>query len=212
MGPRLLNVELPLLTAATWFTLSLTTVVSLPWTLAVPALEMTCCSPARYHALSSSPYSTQFSLQQMMSTVRVLIYMLCRESVFCPVRISLVRHVFVYIWYRDHCILPNLVSPPVCVSRPRNCSYVLLCVSLTSNRIYCATAGKPLVECTKKLTSSLHDSALVVYECLLTIPAEVRLVCRRRWTALTVLFILNRYTLVANAIFSIWPYTYKVCF
>lgn len=145
-----------------------------------------------------------------MFGVRVPIYMLCSESVLCPVRIPLVLHVSFHVWCWVRCIIPKPVSPNV-ILHTRTRSYVLLSVSLTSNRIYCGTAGKPLVECRKILTSSLHDSALVLYEYLLTVPAEVRLVWRKRWRGLTVLFILNRYTMIASAIFLVAPYTNKVC-
>lgn len=50
----------------------------------------------------------------------------------------------------------------------------------------------------------------MVYEYLSTVPDEVRLVWRRKWTGLTVLFIINRYMTLSYAIATVSPYTSKV--
>lgn len=50
-------------------------------------------------------------------------------------------------------------------------------------------------------------TALVVYEYLLTFQDEVRMIWRRKWTAATVLFMMNRYLLIASIILQALPST-----
>lgn len=90
-------------------------------------------------------------------------------------------------------------------------AYLSLCISTTLYYIDYATAGKFLNLIQKTLTSILPNPAIIIYECLFNLPAEVRLVRNKRWTVSTVLFMANRCILIANAIFTISPYTNKVC-
>lgn len=90
-------------------------------------------------------------------------------------------------------------------------TYLSLCISETLYYIDYATAGKLLSLMQKTLTSILRNPAIIIYECLFNLPAEMRLARNKRWTASTVLFMANRYMLIANLIITISPYTNKVC-
>ena len=52
--------------------------------------------------------------------------------------------------------------------------------------------------------------ALVVYEYVITSRQEIDLIWKRKWSIVTLLFVLNRYVLVANAIVQVAPITSKV--
>ncbi len=63
-----------------------------------------------------------------------------------------------------------------------------------------------------KLSTNLETLAMVAYEYVLTLNQEVTMIWRRRWNAVTWLFMANRYVLIALTIIVISPYTAKVGF
>lgn len=63
----------------------------------------------------------------------------------------------------------------------------------------------------KKISLLILYTALVFYEYVLTSRDEARLVWQRKWTASTLLFLVNRYSMIINTVNVVVPYTSKVC-
>ena len=65
--------------------------------------------------------------------------------------------------------------------------------------------GKP-ISILKQTTDSFRIlAAMTAYEYLITVGKEVDMIHRRKWSATTWLFVLNRYVLLASAILAVVP-------
>lgn len=53
--------------------------------------------------------------------------------------------------------------------------------------------------------STLADAAIAAYEYVMTIPQEVALGWKKSWTGSSLLFMVNRYSMIANVIFIASP-------